>query len=72
MKTSEIIDIKKGEVELSDGSIKYIDNYILELEDRILKTLHLLQDFDDVDPNCRYDISGELLFKVMDKLEGRK
>ena len=37
MKTSKIIDIKNNMVTMSDGSKKYIDAYILELEDKLIK-----------------------------------
>lgn len=37
MKTSKIIDIKNNIVTMSDGSQKFIDAYILELEDKLIK-----------------------------------
>lgn len=37
MKTSKIIDIKNNMVTMSDGSQKFIDAYILELEDKLIK-----------------------------------
>lgn len=72
MKTSKVIDIKNNKVELTDGSVKYIDAYILELEDRIIKALDIMKEYDDVEPWSEYKVSGEKLFKLMDKLEDRK
>ena len=37
MKTSKIIDIKNNMVTMNDGSQKFIDAYILELEDKLIK-----------------------------------
>lgn len=37
MKTIKKIDINKKLVYFTDGSTKYIDNYILELEDKLLQ-----------------------------------
>lgn len=72
MKTSKIIDIKNNMVTMSDGSQKFIDAYILELEDRLINALNIMEAYADVEPWSTYKVSGEKLFKLMDKLEGRK
>lgn len=72
MKNAIKIDLVKGIVELNDGSIKNIDNYIFELEDRFIKLHEILKDYGDVDPNAEYMILGEMLFNVMDIIENRK
>lgn len=72
MKTSKIIDIKNNMVTMSDGSQKFIDAYILELEDRLINALNIMEDYVDVEPWSTYKVSGEKLFELMDKLEGRK
>lgn len=71
METSKKIDIKNNKVELTDGSVKYIDAYILELEDRLIKSLEDMKIYLDVEPWSEYKVSGEKLFELMDKLEGR-
>lgn len=72
MKNAIKIDLVKGIVELNDGSIKNIDNYIFELEDRFIKLQDILKDYVDVDPNAEYMILGEMLFNIMDIIENRK
>lgn len=72
MKSAIKIDLVKGIVELNDGSIKNIDNYIFELEDRFIKLQEILKDYGDVDPNAEYMILGEMLFNIMDIIEDRK
>jgi hypothetical protein len=72
MKAAIKIDLVKGIVELNDGSIKNIDNYIFELEDRFIKLQDILKDYVDVDPNAEYMILGEMLFNIMDIIENRK
>lgn len=72
MKSAVKIDLVKGIVELNDGSIKNIDNYIFELEDRFIKLQDILKDYGDVDPNAEYMILGEMLFNIMDIIENRK
>lgn len=72
MKTSIRIDSKNGIVTLNDGSKKIIDNYVLELEDRLIKIHDLLRDYEDVNPLDLYTITGETLFVIMDILENRK
>lgn len=37
METSKKIDVVRGIVVMTDGSEKYIDAYILELEDKLIK-----------------------------------
>ena len=37
METSKKIDVVRGIVVMTDGSKKYIDAYILELEDKLIK-----------------------------------
>lgn len=71
MKKAIKIDLVKGIVELNDGSIKNIDNYIFELEDRFIKLHEILKDYGDVDPNDEYMILGEMLFNIMDIIEDR-
>lgn len=71
MKNAVKIDVSNGIVILSDGSQKTIDNYILELEDRFIKLQEILKDYEDVDPNAEYMILGEMLFNIMDIIEGR-
>ena len=71
MKAAIKIDLVKGIVELNDGSIKNIDNYIFELEDRFIKLQEILKDYEDVDPNAEYMILGEMLFNIMDIIEDR-
>ena len=71
MKAAIKIDLVKGIVELNDGSIKNIDNYIFELEDRFIKLQEILKDYGDVDPNAEYMILGEMLFNIMDIIEDR-
>lgn len=72
MKTSKIIDVKNNMVTMNDGSQKFIDAYILELEDRIINALNIMESYKDVEPWSTYKVSGEKLFELMDKLEGRK
>ena len=72
MKNAVKIDLINGTVILSDGSRKTIDNYILELEDRIIKVHQLFEDYGDVNPRHFYTLTGETLFEVMDILEDRK
>ena len=72
MRNAVKIDLVKGIVELNDGSIKNIDNYIFELEDRFIKLQDILKDYVDVDPNAEYMILGEMLFNIMDIIENRK
>lgn len=71
MKKTIKIDVSNGMVTLDDGSQKTIDNYILELEDRLIKLQDILKDYEDVDPNAEYMILGEMLFNIMDTLEGK-
>lgn len=71
MKNAVKIDVSNGIVILSDGSQKTIDNYILELEDRFIKLQEILKDYEDVNPNSEYMILGEMLFNIMDIIEGR-
>lgn len=72
MNNAKIIDIKNGMVTMNDGSRKNIDNYVLELEDRLIKIYSLLQAYTDVEPWSVYQINGEVLFNIMDILEDRK
>lgn len=72
MKSAIKIDLVKGIVELNNGSIKNIDNYIFELEDRFIKLHEILKDYEDVNPNSEYMILGEMLFNIMDIIEDRK
>ena len=71
MKSAIKIDLTKGMVTLNDGSQKTIDNYIFELEDRFTKLQEILKDYGDVDPNAQYMILGEMLFSIMDIIEGK-
>ena len=71
MRNAVKIDVSNGIVILSDGSQKTIDNYILELEDRFIKLQEILKDYGDVNPNAEYMILGEMLFNIMDIIEGR-
>ena len=71
MRNAVKIDVSNGIVILSDGSQKTIDNYILELEDRFIKLQEILKDYGDVNPNAEYMILGEILFNIMDIIEGR-
>ena len=71
MKSAIKIDLTKGMVTLNDGSQKTIDNYIFELEDRFAKLQEVLKDYGDVDPNAQYMILGEMLFSIMDIIEGK-
>lgn len=71
MNNAKKINIVDGIVELSDGNKKTIDNYILELEDRLIKIHEKLKAFEDVDPDLLYTINGETLFEVMDLVEGK-
>lgn len=71
MKRAIKIDLSNGMITLNDGSQKTLDNYVFELEDRLIKTQELLKDYEDVDPNSEYLLDGELLFKVMDSVEGK-
>lgn len=72
MKVSLNINIPKGQVALNDGSVKQIDNYVLELEDRLIKIHEKLKAFEDANPDLLYTIDGETLFEVMDLIEDRK
>ena len=71
MKKAIEIDVKNGIIVLNDGSKKMIDNYILELEDRLIKIYELLKKYGDVEPWSIYKITGETLFEVMDAVEGK-
>ena len=71
MKYATKIDLTRGMVTLNDGSQKTIDNYIFELEDRFAKLQEVLKDYGDVDPNAQYMILGEMLFNIMDIIEGK-
>lgn len=71
MKSAIKIDLTKGIVTLNDGNQKAIDNYIFELEDRLIKLQEILKDYGDVDPNAQYMILGEMLFSIMDIIEGK-
>ncbi len=71
MKTAIKINLANGMVVLSDGSEKSIDNYILELEDRLVKVQESLKDYGDIDPWEIYKITGEQLFQIMDAVEGK-
>lgn len=71
MKTAIKINLASGMVVLSDGSEKSIDNYILELEDRLIKVQESLKDYGDVEPWAMYKITGEQLFQIMDAVEGK-
>ena len=70
MKKASKIDLVNGMVTLDDGSQKTIDNYILELEDRFIVLQELLKDFEDVEPTSEYLVTGEMLFNIMDIIEG--
>ena len=72
MRNAIKIDLESGIITLDDGSKKTIDNYILELEDRLIKIHSKLESFEDVIPTKDYIVSGETLFEVMDLLEDRK
>lgn len=72
METAKKINLIDGTVILSNENKKAIDNYILELEDRLIKIHEKLKGFEDVDPDWLYSIDGETLFEVMDILENRK
>lgn len=71
MKKAIKIDLTNGMVTLDDGSQKTIDNYILELEDRFIKLQEILKDYEDVNPSSEYMILGEMLFNIMDIIEGK-
>lgn len=71
MKRAIKIDVSNGMVTLNDGSQKTIDNYIFELEDRFIKLQEILKDYGDVNPNAEYMILGEMLFNIMDIVEGK-
>ena len=71
MKKASKIDLVNGMVTLDDGSQKTIDNYILELEDRFIVLQELLKDFEDVEPTSEYLVTGEMLFNIMDIIEGK-
>lgn len=71
MKNAIKIDVSNGMITLNDGNKKTIDNYIFELEDRLIKIHEMLIEFKDVDPNAEYLVDGEKLFEVMDILEGK-
>lgn len=71
MKKAIKIDLTNGMVTLDDGSKKTIDNYILELEDRFIKLQEILKDYEDVNPSSEYMILGEMLFNIMDIIEGK-
>lgn len=66
------IDVSNGMITLDDGSEKTVDNYIFELEDRLIKLHDILKDYGDVNPNAEYMILGEMLFNIMDIIEDRK
>lgn len=66
------IDVSNGMITLDDGSKKTVDNYIFELEDRLIKLHDILKDYGDVNPNAEYMILGEMLFNIMDIIEDRK
>lgn len=71
MKRAIKIDLTNGMVTLDDGSQKTLDNYILELEDRLIKIYSILESYNDVEPWSFYKVSGDKLFKVMDIVEGK-
>lgn len=71
MKKASKIDLVNGMVTLDDGSQKAIDNYIFELEDRFIALQELLRDYEDVNPSSEYMILGEMLFNIMDIIEGK-
>lgn len=71
MKTAIKIDLEKRIVTFGDGSEKTLDNYVLELEDRLIKLHEILKDYEDADPNNEYLVEGEVLFNAMDVLEGK-
>lgn len=71
MRRAAKIDLSNGMITLDDGSEKTLDNYILELEDRLIKIHEILKDYGDVNPNSEYMILGEMLFNIMDILEGK-
>lgn len=71
MKKAIKIDLTNGMVTLDDGSRKTIDNYIFELEDRFIKLQEILKDFEDVEPTSEYLVTGEMLFNIMDIIEGK-
>ena len=72
MKYSRKIDCKNNKVVLNDDSEKILDNYVLELEDKLLKLYSKLEKYNDVDPNKCYNVSGEELFEILDIIEDRK
>jgi hypothetical protein len=71
MKKSVKINLQTGIVTLNDGRKKTLDNYILELEDRLEKIQQELEEYEDVVPTTEYLIDGEKLFKVLDLVEGK-
>ena len=71
MRRAAKIDLSNGMITLDDGSEKTLDNYILELEDRLIKIHEILKDYEDVNPNSEYMILGEMLFNIMDIVEGK-
>lgn len=71
MKKAIKIDLTNGMVTLDDGSQKTLDNYVLELEDRFIKLQEILKDYEDVNPSSEYMILGEMLFNIMDIIEGK-
>lgn len=71
MNKSVKINLQTGIVSLNDGRKKTLDNYILELEDRLEKIHEILKDYEDVNPNSEYMILGEMLFNIMDLIEGK-
>lgn len=62
MNISQKINIKENKVVLNNGKEKILDNYVLELEDRLLKLYSRLKKYEDVDPSKAYYVSGEELF----------
>lgn len=72
MRNAVRINLADGTIQLNDNNKKTLDNYILELEDRLIDIYDILEEYKDVDPNKDYVVSGEKLFEIMDILEDRK
>ena len=61
MKTIKKIDTVKGFVQLEDFTLKLIDNYLLELEDKLLEIENILNSYIPVNKEMR---------EALNKIEG--
>lgn len=71
MKKAIKIDLTTGYVVLNDGSKKTLDNYVLELEDKLDKVYEELKEYSDVNAWETYKVDGVKLFNIMDILEDK-